>query len=64
MKLGPADPIFRLYRKMDGELVLQYFIPSRINDDFSMVGKWENVDTVNEPSSIGNYKMDKNTKMG
>jgi hypothetical protein len=48
MTLPPEAPIYRLYRKMDGELVLQYFVPSRINDDFSMDGKWENIPTVNE----------------
>ena len=48
MTIPPDAPIYRLYRLMDGELVLQYFVPSRINDDFSMVGKWENAETVNE----------------
>jgi hypothetical protein len=45
---GPSDPMYRLFRKMDGELIIQYFVPSKVNDDFSMVGRWKNVETVNE----------------
>jgi hypothetical protein len=32
------DPMYRLFRKMDGEIVLQYFVE----------GHWVNVETVNE----------------
>lgn len=53
MTLPPEAPIYRLYSKMDGELVLQYFLPSRINDDYSMVGKWVDIPTVYETSQKG-----------
>jgi hypothetical protein len=45
---GPSDPMYRLFRKMDGEIIIQYFVPSKVNDDFSMVGRWKNVETINE----------------
>ena len=46
MKL--SEPGYRLFRKMDGELILQRFqVEKRINM-IELVGHWENVETVNE----------------
>ncbi len=47
MKL--SEPGYRLFRKMDGELILQHFCIERMSEDLrTIVGHWENVETVNE----------------
>ena len=50
MILPPDAPMYRLYRKMDGELVLQYFVLDIVFDDLSAEGEWIDVETVNETS--------------
>ena len=50
MTLPPDAPMYRLYRKMDGELVLQYFVLENVFDDLSAEGEWIDVETVNETS--------------
>jgi hypothetical protein len=47
MKL--SDSRYRLFRKMDGELILQHFHLTHMSDDYcTFIGHWKNVETVNE----------------
>jgi hypothetical protein len=46
MKL--SDPAYRLFRKMDGELILQRFKIDKWLIMQEVEGHWENVETVNE----------------
>ena len=43
MKL--SEPGYRLFRRMDGEIVLQYFIHFSHDDG---EGYWEDLETINE----------------
>jgi hypothetical protein len=53
MTLPSESPMYRLYRKMDGELVLQYFVLENVFDDLSAEGEWVDIETVNETSQKG-----------
>ncbi len=50
MKL--SDSRYRLFRKMDGELILQHFHLTHMSDDYcTFIGHWKNVETVNEETT-------------
>jgi len=50
----PTDaPMYRLYRKMDGEIVLQYFDQDKVyamGNSMTIKGEWKDLETVNEKS--------------
>jgi hypothetical protein len=46
MKL--SEPGYRLFRKMDGEIILQHFCIEKWLSMLEVEGHWENVETVNE----------------
>jgi hypothetical protein len=43
-----SEPGYRLFRRMDGELILQHFVFENRNTMLEVEGHWENVETVNE----------------